>query len=72
MNNQKWVCVYKTNNSFNGDVVKGNLESAQIPCVIINKQDRSYLNFGLVELHVPEEYAQAAIQLLNQQSTTED
>jgi hypothetical protein len=52
----KWICVYKSNNKFDAEVVKGNLESNEIPCVIINKQDSSYMAFGYVELHVPEEF----------------
>lgn len=52
----KWICVYKSNNKFDAEVVKGNLESNEVPCVMINKQDSSYMSFGYVELHVPEEF----------------
>lgn len=49
-----WVCVRKTSNKFEAEAMRGNLESAGIPCVILNKQDSSYLAFGYVEVHVPE------------------
>mgnify|MGYP000901150439 FL=1 len=60
-----WVCVYKTSNLFEAEAVKGNIESAEIPCVIINKQDSSYLSFGYVEVHVPVPLAKAADLVLN-------
>lgn len=61
----KWVCVFKTSNTFEADAVKGNIESAEIPCVIINKQDSSYLTFGYVEVHVPAHLANAAQIVIN-------
>ena len=60
----KWTCVYKSNNKFDAEVVKGNLESNEIPCVLLNKQDSSYMSFGYVELHVPEEFKTAAENLI--------
>ena len=62
----KWVCIFKTNNKFEAEVMKGNIESADIPCVILNKQDSSYLSFGYVELHVPEERKAEVEQLLSE------
>jgi hypothetical protein len=50
----KWICIHKTSNKFEAEAMKGNIESAGIPCVILNKQDSSYLAFGYVEVHVPE------------------
>ncbi len=60
----KWICVYKSNNKFDAEVVKGNLESNEIPCVMINKQDSSYMSFGYVELHIPEEFKTQAETIL--------
>ena len=60
----KWTCVYKSNNKFDAEVVKGNLESNEMPCVLLNKQDSSYMSFGYVELHVPEEFKTAAENIL--------
>ena len=60
----KWICIYKSNNKFDAEVVKGNLESNDFPCVMINKQDSSYMSFGYVELHVPEEFKTQAETIL--------
>ena len=60
----KWVCVYKSNSRFDAEVVKGNVESNNIPCVLINKQDSTYMAFGYVELHVPQEFETQAKQLI--------
>jgi hypothetical protein len=60
----KWVCVYKTPQKFEAEVIKGNLESAGIPCILLNKQDSSYLAFGYVELHVPDNYQAQAEALI--------
>jgi hypothetical protein len=60
----KWICIYKSNNKFDAEVVKGNLESNQIPCVLLNKQDSSYISFGYVELHIPEEFKTQADAIL--------
>ena len=65
---KNWVCIYKTSNRFEADAVQGNLESAEIPCVVLNKQDSSYLSFGYVELHVPDTYVQQANAILTDQS----
>jgi hypothetical protein len=60
----KWICIYKSNNKFDAEVVKGNLESNQIPCVLLNKQDRYYISFVYVELHIPEEFKTQAEAIL--------
>jgi hypothetical protein len=62
----KWVCVYKSNSRFDAEVVKGNVESNNIPCVMINKQDSTYMAFGYVELHVPEEFKTQAETIIQQ------
>lgn len=63
--NTKWVCVFKSNSRFEAQAVLGNLESSDIPCVLLNKQDSSYLSFGYVEVHVPDSYKVIAENLLN-------
>ena len=47
----KWTSVYKSINKFEAEVIKGNIENEGIPCVVINKQDSSYLSIvpGMVE-----------------------
>jgi len=50
--NIDWVCVYKTQQDFEAEAIKGNLETQGIPTVILNKKDSSYQNFGYIEIHV--------------------
>lgn len=64
----KWICIHKTNNRFEAEALHGNIESAGIPCVIINKQDSSYLSFGYVEVHIPENKKTQVEILLNENS----
>ncbi|MCC7031144.1 MAG: DUF2007 domain-containing protein [Chitinophagaceae bacterium] len=65
--NTKWVCIFKTSNRFEAEAVKGNIESAGINCVILNRQDSSLLAFGYVEVHVPEHSSNAAQLVINNQ-----
>lgn len=62
----KWTCIHKTQNKFEAEAMRGNIESAGIPCVILNKQDSSYLAFGYVEVHVPENRVADVKELLSQ------
>ncbi|MES2480201.1 MAG: DUF2007 domain-containing protein [Bacteroidota bacterium] len=74
MNDQiKWTSVYKTINKFEAEVIKGNIENEGIPCVVVNKQDSSYLTLipGMVELHVPENQMQQALDIIQQQTKEE-
>lgn len=74
MNDQiKWTSVYKTINKFEAEVIKGNIENEGIPCVVVNKQDSSYLTLipGMVELHVPEHQMQQALDIIQQQTKEE-
>lgn len=68
-----WTSVYKTINKLEAEIIKGNIENEGIPCVLINKQDSSYLTLlpGMVELHVPEEQMAMALAIIEQQ-TKED
>ncbi len=63
--NQTWICVYKSSSHFDAAAVQGNLESAGIPTVLLNKQDSSYLSFGYVEVHVQAEHEQDAKAIIN-------
>lgn len=69
----KWTSVYKTINKFEAEVIKGNIENEGIPCVVVNKQDSSYLMLipGMVELHVPEHQMQHALDIIQQQTKEE-
>jgi hypothetical protein len=65
----KWASVYKTVNKVEAEIIKGNLENEGIPCVVVNKQDSSYMLIlpGMVELHVPESQKEEALKIINNQ-----
>lgn len=71
--NIEWTAVYKSNNRIDAEILKNNIESAGIPCVMMNKQDSSYLTMlpGMVELHVPISQKEEAIKIINQPTDTE-
>ncbi len=41
------------------------LEENNIPVIVMNKQDSSYLNFGEIEIHVPAHVKDIATQLID-------
>ncbi len=71
--NIEWTVVYKSNNRIDAEILKNNIESAGIPCVMMNKQDSSYLTMlpGMVELHVPISQKEEAFKIINQPTDTE-
>jgi hypothetical protein len=62
---QKWHLLYSTRNLPEANIIKGMLEQNNVPAVIVNKQDSSYLNFGEIELYVPESLKVVAADLLH-------
>jgi len=50
---QQWTLLYSTRSLPEATILKGRLEENQVPVLLMNKQDSSYLNFGDVELYVP-------------------
>ncbi|PCJ80182.1 MAG: hypothetical protein COA49_09365 [Bacteroidetes bacterium] len=63
-----WVTVFKDTLIVSVEIRKAVLEEAGIPCVVLNRQDSSYVGVGFanveVELLVPEEYIEKAASLL--------
>jgi hypothetical protein len=59
-----WQKIYATRNPAEASIVQGMLEENQIPVQVMNKQDSSYLNFGDIELYVPEHLLLTAKQLI--------
>ena len=60
---ENWTCVFVTNNAHKADMVKELLVNENIEAVVMNKKDSSYL-FGDVELYVPPEDENMAIELI--------
>lgn len=60
----QWYKVYASPNIAEANIVKGMLEENEIPVIILNKQDSSYLNFGELELYVHPMFKELAVQLV--------
>lgn len=63
-----WVTIYSDSFAPGVEMRKTLLEESQIPCVVVNRQCSSYTGVGFasveVDLKVPEEFAEAASKLL--------
>ena len=60
------IKVLSTNNPNEAAIVKQMLEENNIKVVLLNKQDSSYLMFGLVELYVQEDKLEKTQDLLTE------
>lgn len=49
---EQWEVIYRSTLLYRVEMLKDLLENEEIPAVIINKKDSSYLAFGEIELHV--------------------
>ncbi|MBV9988492.1 MAG: DUF2007 domain-containing protein [Chitinophagaceae bacterium] len=59
-----WQKVFATRNLAEASIVQGMLEENNIPVQVMNRQDSSYLNFGDIELFVPDHLLSTARQLI--------
>lgn len=50
---KNWFLIYSTKQLPQASIIKGMLEENQVPVMLVNKQDSSYLNFGEIEVYVP-------------------
>ena len=60
------IKVLSTDNPNKAAIVKQMLEDNNIKVVLLNKQDSSYLMFGLVELYVQEDQVEKTENLLKE------
>ena len=60
------IKVFNTDNPNKAAIVKQMLEENNIKVVLLNKQDSSYLMFGLVELYVQEDQVEKTENLLKE------
>jgi hypothetical protein len=63
---KKWYLLYSTASLPHASIIKGMLEENNVPVIIINRQDSSYLNFGEIEVYVPLLLKDVAKHLLDQ------
>lgn len=62
---QQWKKIFSTRNYAEASIIQGLLEENEIPVQVLNKQDSSYVNFGDIELYVPDLLNETAKQLIN-------
>jgi hypothetical protein len=62
---QQWKKIFSTRNYAEASIIQGLLEENEIPVQVLNKQDSSYVNFGDIELYVPDLLNETAQQLIN-------
>jgi hypothetical protein len=60
------IKVLSTDNPNKAEITKQILEENNIKVVLLNKQDSSYLMFGLVEIYVQEEQLEKSEKLLKE------
>ena len=60
------IKILSTDNPNKAAIIKQMLEENNIKTVLLNKQDSSYLMFGLVELYVQEEQVEKTENLLKE------
>lgn len=61
--NSNWTKIKVYNQAFEAEIVKNMLLENNIPAVVLNKKDSSYL-FGVVELYVEHENEDKAMELM--------
>jgi hypothetical protein len=62
----EWFKLYSTRNYAEANIIKGMLEENNIKVIIMNKLDSSYINFGDIELYVPDHLKDTAKNLIDQ------
>lgn len=62
---EAWKKIFATRNHAEASIIQGMLEENNVPVQMMNKQDSSYLNFGDIELYVPDHLAETAKQLVD-------
>lgn len=58
-----WTCVYKTKKKHKAIICQGILEENEIKCVIVDKQDSSYL-IGEAEVYVENNSVEKALEII--------
>lgn len=68
-----WVVAFTCQEPYEADMMKANLEGAEIECIIISQKDRSYPSIGDlsgVKLLVKKADADTAVQIINDINST--
>ena len=64
---EEWSIVYTTQYEYEAEMLKANLESAGIPCVVFSTKDHTYfmtVGFGIVKVLVPKDKKDIALKII--------
>lgn len=64
---KNWEVIYRTPVEYEAEMIKANLESAGIPCVVFSQKDHAYfmtIGFGDVKILVPKDKKELAIRII--------
>lgn len=50
---ENWYLLLRTDKYLEAEILRGMLEENQVPVMLVNKQDSSYVFLGEIELYVP-------------------
>ena len=62
--NKDWFKIFSSNELIQVEIIKNFLLSKNVPAVILNNQDSSYLMFGTIDLYINLKNKNKAINLL--------
>jgi hypothetical protein len=60
---ESWYLLHRTADYTEAAILRGMLEENQVPVVVVNKQDSSYVFLGDMEIYVPAHLKDLAISL---------
>jgi hypothetical protein len=61
---ENWCLLLRTDKYVDAEILRGLLEENQIPVVVVNKQDSSYVFLGDIEVYVPAHFRELARDLM--------
>ena len=62
---ENWYLLHRTDKYIDAEILRGLLEENQIPVVLVNKQDSSYIFLGDIEVYVPLQFKELARDLMS-------
>jgi hypothetical protein len=62
---ENWYLLLRTDKYIDAEILRGRLEENQIPVVLVNKQDSSYIFLGDIEVYVPQQFRELARDLMS-------
>jgi Putative prokaryotic signal transducing protein len=62
---ENWYLLLRTDKYIDAEILRGLLEENQVPVVVVNKQDSSYIFLGEIEVYVPPQSKELARDLMS-------